>query len=175
MNEEEKMTNQPDDNGATLEQLGEGFANIAREEAQGCASDIMKKIKWFFIIVGAIAVLFLGFLAVTDSSDTFINSIDSIVSGEAAYIDMVKNCYVEALGTTYGKALSGAQNAKWSYFQTEDGRQIVELNVRNSTDTACIQFELTKQGADSYWIEPVYSDVNGMPIEPLVFFAALMS
>lgn len=165
---EEKNINQPEENGVTSEEIGKEIKDFATEEAKGCLGGILNQIKWFLIIVGVIAIALVGYLALSENGG-------ELFSDDASYIDMVKSCYVEALGTTYGDVFDGAENSKWSYFETEDGRQIVELNAENNGEEACIQFQLTKQSGNNYWIEPVYTDINGVSVDPTFFFAALMS
>ncbi len=135
------------------------------QNSSGC---VLKSIKWFLIIMGVIAAIIVGIIALTDETSP-------LFSGDDAYIDMVKECYAPALGTTYGELFDNARNAQWSYFETEDGRQIVELNAENNGEKACIQFELTKESGNNYWIEPIYTDINGTSINPTLFFAALIS
>ena len=135
--------------------------NTTSEQAQktGCG----KYLAVLQIIAIIIGIIWLN----TDSGKIAVTDMTAYLDGGETYINMIKTSDVKFINTTYGAFVNEMfYDCNWSYFKSDSGDRIVELNCRDRTNGSlvCIQFMITPIGNDLYYIEPCFMSIDGYSI-----------
>lgn len=119
------------------------------------------------IIPTVLLIFFLIWINCTNSGKIFLNDTIAQVTDGEGYVEMITGSRVDYLNTTYGNLINQSfSNVEWSYFKTDSGERIVQLDaiIKYQSDTVCIQFLITPEEDDMYWIEPKFMSINGISI-----------